>query len=264
MRGREKIGFVLLIVVTALVSGWVFERYVAHRAGCYAGSERLVPARYVNYYYEGRAAGGVPEDFCAPAAKAIPATVHVLAAVGETALSSGSGAVISNDGYIVTNNHVIDRADDIRVTLSNRQELKAILVGADPGADLAVLKIDAQNLPFLLFGNSNDVKVGQWVLAVGYPFLLESTVTAGIISAKGQGLVPSQPETMESFLQTDAAVNFGNSGGPLVDVSGEIVGINTAMATPTGVYTGYSFAIPGNIAEKIVKGIIKGGGVKGR
>jgi|GEM_PF-5962761 len=296
---RTGAGFILLIVVTAVASGWAFERYVDHRSALYGGSERIVPAaRYARFnsrFNYGRreagqgvgrnrggeagkygsgglsgtgssgAAGGVPADFCAPAARAIPATAHIVATIGETSRSSGSGTIISGDGYIVTNHHVIAGADDIRVTLNNRKELSARLVGSDATADLAVLKVDAKDLPFLVWGNSNDVKVGQWVLAVGYPFSLESTVTAGIISAKGESLVPSnRRDSQESFIQTDAAVNFGNSGGPLIDLSGDIVGINAAMATPTGVYTGYSFAVPANIARKIVRDIIENGGVKGR
>ncbi|HVS96050.1 MAG TPA: trypsin-like peptidase domain-containing protein [Puia sp.] len=272
MRGR--IGFVLLIVATAAAAGWGFERYIDHRSSFYASRERIVPVRYTNYYFKGGGfeAGAVPESFCAPASKAIPATAHIVASIGETAQTSGSGTIISEDGYIVTNHHVVDGADYIQVTLNNRKVLRARLVGSDPGADLAVLKVDAEGLPFLLWGNSNDVKVGQWVLAVGYPFSLETTVTAGIISAKGQGLVPRGParpglvdrrtDPGEAFIQTDAAVNFGNSGGPLVDLSGEVVGIVTAMATPTGVYTGYSFAIPGNVAERTVKEIIRNGGIR--
>ena len=150
-------------------------------------------------------------------------------------MASGSGAIISEDGYIVTNNHVIDAADDITVTLSNRKSFKAKLVAADPSSDLALLKIEAKGLPFMLYGNSDEVKIGQWVLALGYPLNLEATVTAGIVSAKGRTLEINRTKSntpVESFLQTDAAVNPGNSGGPLVNTEGKLIGINSAIASP--------------------------------
>ena len=166
---------------------------------------------------------------------------------------SGSGVIISADGFIVTNNHVIDDADEISVILNDKREFKAKRIGTDPSTDLALLKINAVNMPVLKFSNSDNLKLGEWVLAVGNPFNLTSTVTAGIVSAKSRdiGINPDQLR-IEAFIQTDAAVNPGNSGGALVNTRGELVGINTAIASQTGTYTGYSFAIPANIVQKVV------------
>jgi len=161
---------------------------------------------------------------------------------------TGSGVIYSEDGYIVTNNHVVGFADKIKVSLPDGREFKATKVGTDPSTDLALLKIEADNLPTLAIGNSENVKIGEWVLAVGNPFNLNSTVTAGIVSAKGRDLdIIEGTKTIEEFIQTDAAVNPGNSGGALVDDEGRLIGINTAIATPTGVFAGYSFAIPINL-----------------
>jgi len=173
----------------------------------------------------------------------------------------GSGVIISTDGYIVTNNHVIAGADKVEVTLNNQKTYTAALVGADPNTDIALLKIDEKNLPFLSFYSSDDVKVGEWVLAVGNPFGLTSTVTAGIISAKGRslGLIGknSNGAPIESFIQTDAAINMGNSGGALVNSNGDLIGINTAISSHSGAgtYEGYGFAVPSNIAKKVVEDI---------
>ncbi len=166
---------------------------------------------------------------------------------------SGSGVIISSNGYIVTNNHVIEDADDIDVVLNDKREFKAKLIGTDPSTDVALIKINASDLPVIKFGNSEELRLGQWVLAVGNPFNLTSTVTAGIVSAKGRniGINPDQM-SIESFIQTDAAVNPGNSGGALVNTKGELVGINTAIASQTGSYSGYSFAIPSIIVQKVV------------
>ena len=183
-------------------------------------------------------------------------------------MASGSGVIISDDGYIVTNNHVVAGADEVTVTLSNRKTYTAKVVGADPSYDLAVIKVNTTNLPFMLFGNSDDVKIGQWVLAIGYPLNLETTVTAGIISAKGRALGLNRDKTgsramaVESFIQTDAAVNQGNSGGALINPSGQLIGINSAIASPTGFYSGYSYAIPVNIVKKVVNDLIKYGNVQ--
>lgn len=166
---------------------------------------------------------------------------------------SGSGVIISPDGYIVTNNHVIDDADQIKVVLNDKREFVAKLVGADETTDVALLKIEADNLPSLKFGNSDALKLGEWVLAVGNPFNLTSTVTAGIVSAKSRNIGINRDDmSIESFIQTDAAVNPGNSGGALVNMNCELVGINTAIASQTGSYSGYSFAIPSAIVQKVI------------
>lgn len=167
----------------------------------------------------------------------------------------GSGVIISEDGYIVTNNHVIDQANKIEVTLNDKRSFEATLIGCDPVTDLALLKIDAEELPIVRFGDSDKLQVGEWVLAVGNPFQLNSTVTAGIVSAKSRNLgmiAPSNRMGIESFIQTDAAVNPGNSGGALVNTAGELVGINTAIYSETGNYAGYSFAIPTSIVSKVI------------
>lgn len=168
-------------------------------------------------------------------------------------VSSGSGVIISDDGYIVTNNHVIDEADEIEVTLFDKRTFTAELIGTDPSTDIALIKVKGDQLPKLELANSDDARVGEWVLAVGNPFNLASTVTAGIVSAKGRNLNILQDQSaIESFIQTDAAVNRGNSGGALVNVDGDLLGINTAIATPTGTYAGYAFAVPANIVQKVV------------
>lgn len=182
--------------------------------------------------------------------------------------SAGSGVIVSSNGYIVTNNHVIAGADEIEVVLNNKKTYKATLVGTDPQTDIALLKIEAENLPYLTYGNSNEAKVGEWVLAVGNPFNLTSTVTAGIISAKGRNIniLSRDPSSgispIESFIQTDAAVNPGNSGGALVNTKGELIGINTAIKSNTGSYAGYSFAVPVNIVKKTIADIIEFGSVQ--
>lgn len=162
----------------------------------------------------------------------------------------GSGVIITEDGYIITNNHVIDRSDKVMVTLNDKREFEAKVIGTDPNTDIALLKIDATDLQPIEYGNSDDVVLGEWVLAVGNPYNLTSTVTAGIISAKARQLGGKM--NLESFLQTDAAVNSGNSGGALVNAKGELIGINTAIQSPTGSYSGYSFAVPVNVARKVV------------
>ena len=177
--------------------------------------------------------------------------------------TSGSGVIINSDGYIVTNNHVVQDADSIQVILNDKRRYKATIVGNDASADLAVIKIDAKDLPIVEFGDSDNTKIGQWVLAVGNPFNLTSTVTAGIISAKARNLNilgnKMNDNPLKSFIQTDAAVNPGNSGGALVDLEGKLIGINTAIASNTGSYAGYSFAIPSNIVRKISSDIINHG-----
>jgi serine protease Do len=174
-----------------------------------------------------------------------------------------SGVIVTQDGYIVTNNHVVQDATDVSVTLNDKRVFKASIVGTDPSTDLAVLKIDATNLAYLSYGNSDDVKIGEWVLAVGNPFNLTSTVTAGIVSAKARDInILGSQGAIESFIQTDAAVNPGNSGGALVNLKGELIGINAAIASGTGSYVGYSFAIPVNIVKKVVSDFVKFGKIQ--
>lgn len=175
---------------------------------------------------------------------------------------TGSGVIISGDGYIVTNNHVIKQADEIEVTLNNKKSYPAKVIGKDSENDIALLKIESEKeLPYLSFGNSENIKIGEWVLAVGNPYNLTSTVTAGIISAKGRDL-STMDNKIESFIQTDAAVNEGNSGGALVNIRGELIGINTAISSATGGFVGYSFAVPSNIARKIIEDLMIYGSVK--
>jgi Do/DeqQ family serine protease len=186
----------------------------------------------------------------------------------ESKTASGSGVIISQDGYIITNNHVVKDADKVEVTLNDKRTYEAELIGADPTTDLALLKIKESNLPYIPYGNSDEVKIGEWVLAVGNPFNLNSTVTAGIVSAKARNIniLENNPDkglhAVESFIQTDAAVNPGNSGGALVNTKGELVGINSAIASNTGSYTGYSFAIPVNIARKVAADLLEFGEVQ--
>lgn len=192
------------------------------------------------------------------------------------AMGSGSGVVIGSDGYIATNNHVIENAERIEVIFPDRRQLVAELVGSDPNTDLALLKVKANNIPVVKFGNSDSMEVGEGVLAVGYPYSLNTTVTAGIVSAKGRSIgIINQPgsegyhrgaaqtnSAIESFIQTDAAINPGNSGGALVNVKGELIGINTAIASLTGSYAGYAFAIPVNLAKKVLEDLKEFGTVK--
>lgn len=210
-------------------------------------------------------------DFTEAADKSVHAVVHVKNVAitrnpfsghraGMALQGTGSGVIISPDGYIVTNNHVIQKASQIQVTLNNNKNYMAEVIGSDPKTDIALLKIDAEDLDYLPFGNSNNTKIGEWVLAVGNPFNLTSTVTAGIISAKSRDL--GMDSNVSSFIQTDAAVNPGNSGGALVNTRGELIGINTAITSQTGSYVGYSFAVPSNNARKIVEDILEYGDVQ--
>ncbi|MCO5237090.1 MAG: trypsin-like peptidase domain-containing protein [Chitinophagaceae bacterium] len=178
--------------------------------------------------------------------------------------ASGSGVVISSDGYIVTNNHVVNGATEISVTMPDRKSYKAKVIGTDANTDLALIRIDAKNLPVMPVGNSDDVHLGEWVLAIGYPLNLDVTVTQGIISAKSRSIGINQEgqAPVESFLQTDAAVNPGNSGGALVNTDGELIGINSAIASPTGAYAGYAYAIPSNLMKKVIGDIMKYGSVQ--
>lgn len=228
----------------------------------------------------------VPFDFTQAAELAMPAVVHIAASQKPKTTTrpapsdpfsqffggdwwfgnplpkagTGSGVIYSSDGYIITNNHVVDFADEVEVNLNDNRKFKAKVIGTYPKADLAVIKIDAKNLPTIPMADSDRAKVGQWVLAVGNPFELTSTVTAGIISATGRDInIIQGRDAIEAFIQTDAAVNPGNSGGALVDAQGHLLGINTAISTRTGVFEGYSFAIPINIVTRIADDIIKTG-----
>ncbi len=179
--------------------------------------------------------------------------------------SAGSGVVISPDGYIITNNHVIEKAKWIEVILDDKRTYVGTVIGTDPTTDLALVKIEEEDLPFAVYGNSDHLKVGEWVLAVGNPFDLTSTVTAGIVSAKGRNINILRTEDnmqVESFIQTDAAVNPGNSGGALVNLKGELIGINTAIATQSGISQGYSFAVPVSLARKVMEDLLKFGTVQ--
>jgi serine protease Do len=217
---------------------------------------------------QGQFMGSSPTSFTKAAARTMSGVVYIQSLAGSNVVqqlfnpddfheSSGSGVIISTDGYIVTNNHVVEEGSDIRVTLHDKQEYLAEVVGTDPNTDIALLKIKPEKpLPYLTFGNSDTTMVGEWVLAVGNPFNLNSTVTAGIISAKGRNIDILEAEySIESFIQTDAAVNPGNSGGALVNLNGDLIGINTAIMSKTGISEGYSFAIPSNLVRKIIADI---------
>jgi serine protease Do len=293
MKVRQAAAVIFLSATTAIATLWGYNHFFANKTYTYSQDSSKVPVNYAKFFNGENKFSGGPVDFTEAASVAIPATVHIKTKTTRTAsnnlprknpfsdlfgidpddffgdrarsipeMASGSGVIISEDGYIVTNNHVIDGADEVAVTLSNKKSFKAKVIASDPSSDLAVVKIDAKGLPFLLYGNSDDVKIGQWVLAVGYPLYLETTVTAGIVSAKGRSLEINNRQSkspIESFIQTDAAVNPGNSGGPLINTEGKLIGINSAIASPTGSYAGYSFTIPVNIVKKIVGDLMKYG-----
>jgi serine protease Do len=262
----------LVLILLSLAAGFggsaLYGRYFAPKPAMSIGNQPIKLANYPNDIVE-------HPDFISASAKATPSVVHIKVSAGSSGDSdmkrffnlpdqeqggSGSGVIITADGYIVTNNHVVEGAVDIEVVLDDKRSFTATLIGTDPNTDLAVIKIEASDLPSLSFGNSDNVLVGEWVLAVGNPFNLTSTVTAGIISAKGRNInILGGGSSVESFLQTDAAVNPGNSGGALVNIKGELIGINTAIASYTGSYSGYSFAIPANLAQKVVKDIMEFG-----
>ena len=288
---------VLISSVTAFASVWSYNKWFDND---YVGiqSEGKLPVNYAGFFDNNRLPASV--DFTAASLAATPAVVHIKTKTKARQITndiprrrspfsdffgedldnffygpqtrvipeqraSGSGVFISADGYLVTNNHVIDGADEINITLSNKRSYKATLVGSDPSSDIAVLKVEGKNFPFLVYGNSDDVKLGQWVLAVGYPLTLDVTVTAGIVSAKARSIGINRRQSdspIESFLQTDAAVNPGNSGGALINTDGHLIGINSAIASPTGSYAGYSYAIPVNIVKKIVNDLVQFGTVQ--
>ncbi|ANE50226.1 trypsin-like peptidase domain-containing protein [Flavisolibacter tropicus] len=305
MKGRQILLMFLISAVTAFGSIWTYNRFFNKNEYVIGSAQNGLPANYAGFI-DGKTSG-IPADivdFTKAANSTVPAVVHIKTRIpakkqtngisrrGSNDLfdqwfddffgngygpniipeqrASGSGVIISEDGYIVTNNHVITNggegvADEITVTLHNRKTYKARVIGRDPSSDLAVLKIDGNKFPFLIYGNSNNLQLGQWVLAVGYPLTLETTVTAGIVSATGRTININRRQSespVESFIQTDAAVNQGNSGGALVNTNGELVGINSAILAPNGTYAGYSFAIPVTIVKKIVEDIVKFGDVQ--
>jgi serine protease Do len=231
--------------------------------------------------YTGDSVYKVPTElnFLSASQKVVPSVVYIQAAYGSGSFSlnplemyyqqqersSGSGVIISDDGYIVTNHHVIEDATNVEVVMNNNQRFYAKIVGTDPSTDLALLKIKAKNLPFVPYGNSDAIKIGEWVLAVGNPFNLNSTVTAGIVSARARNIRILREKNnlqVESFIQTDAAVNPGNSGGALVNLKGELIGVNSAIATATGTYSGYSFAIPVSLVKKVMDDLLEFGQVQ--
>jgi Do/DeqQ family serine protease len=285
---------VAISIATSLLSVWGYGTWL-HKESATIQNDGKVPVNYAGFF-DKDAPSGIP-DFTAAATSATPAVVHIKTKIKGSTVSSknrnpfgdmfgdddpffqffggprsysipdqqasGSGVIMSADGYIITNNHVVDGASDINITLSNRKSYKGTVVGTDPNTDLAVVKIDASNLPYMMLGNSDDVKLGQWVMAVGYPLNLDVTVTAGIVSAKARSIgINKSDRAIESFIQTDAAVNPGNSGGALINTEGELIGINSAIASPTGSYAGYSYAIPVNIVKKAVNDLIKFGAVQ--
>lgn len=238
-------------------------------------SPKIVKTHFTNTSH----VSAVNTDFTAAAEATVDAVVHVKNTAIQTyrdpvqeffygrsngrthkKVGTGSGVIISSDGYIITNNHVVANASEIQITLNDKKVYKATLIGADENIDIALVKIEATDLPYITFSDSDTIKVGEWVLAVGNPYNLTSTVTAGIVSAKGRDL--SGNRKIESYIQTDAAVNPGNSGGALVNTRGELVGINTAISSQTGSYIGYSFAVPSNIAKKVVEDLIEYGNVQ--
>ena len=300
MNLKQTFTVIIISVTTTTVAMFGYDTFI-RKPRPFQESISKIPASYAGFYDSNGNTPGQPVDFQPASQAAVPAVVHITTVIGSTQASnnlpknkknpfsdifgddfmedffngpqmrsvpqraSGSGVLISEDGYIVTNNHVIDEASEIKVTLNNKKQYSAKLIGTDPSSDLALIKVEAKGLPFLLFGNSDDIKLGQWVLAVGYPLNLETTVTAGIISAKARSLGLNSRKSsspIESFLQTDAAVNQGNSGGALVNTNGELVGIVSAIASPTGAYAGYSYAIPVNIAKKIINDLLQYGTVQ--
>ncbi len=290
---------VLISSATAISSVWGYTKWMnANNPSASAEDAGKLPVNYAGFFDKDNNAGS-PVDFTAASTAATPAVVHIKTRTKERKVSnnlprrrsplsdlfgdddpfleffgpqtgvmpelraSGSGVFISNDGYIVTNNHVIEGADEVTVTTVNRKTYKGTVVATDPNTDLAVIKIEGSNFPYMVYGNSDDVKLGQWVLAIGYPLNLDVTVTAGIISAKARSIgINRGDRPIESFIQTDAAVNPGNSGGALVNTNGELIGINSAIASPTGSYAGYSYAIPVNIVKKIISDLMKYGAVQ--
>ncbi len=271
----KKTGFVLIIALISAIVAIAGYRLVDDSAAGFPIQNNNTAVGFANNNTapEDRASVSVINpDFVKAAAAVSPGVVHIKTMVSRSQMGaggrgSGSGVIISADGYIVTNNHVIENASQIEVVLPDRRYFNAKLIGRDPSTDLALVKVEGKNLPVVGLGNSDNVQIGEWVLAVGYPLSLNSTVTAGIVSAKGRSIGilnrPSQRNgfggqqeaaatAIESFIQTDAAINPGNSGGALVNASGQLIGINAAIASQTGSYAGYGFAIPANLVQKVV------------
>lgn len=285
MKFKNILVVVAVSAVTSVVSVLLYGSWV-HQENYNEAGITKAPVHFTGYQ-EGDDSN-TPVDFTKAATASAPCVVHIQTHISERQVKlqaddndpiaqffggnsqvipeqkgSGSGVILSEDGYIVTNNHVIANADKVTVTLANHKTYQAAVIGTDAKADLAVLKIEAAHLPFLLYGNSDDIQLGQWVVAIGYPWNLDITVTAGIISAKTRTLASeANPDRAETFIQTDAAVNLGNSGGALINTKGELVGINSALTSPTGTYAGYSYAIPVNIVKKKVNDIIRSATVK--
>ena len=278
--------FLKMLTVSALggiltLGGYIY--FFDHQEVSGAIQTSQMPNAIQSNYESTRVSAAENTDFTAVAEKSIHAVVHVKnmsttntrsnslyeffygqsGGTERQVVGSGSGVIISSDGYIITNNHVIKNARKLEVTLNNKETYKAEVVGADESTDIALLKIDKADLPYLPFGDSDHLNVGEWVLAVGNPFNLTSTVTAGIVSAKARDInIMNNNKVIESFIQTDAAVNPGNSGGALVNTRGNLIGINTAISSQTGSYIGYSFAVPSNIAKKVIEDILEFGNVQ--
>jgi serine protease Do len=273
---------VLLVICSAFIGamvGTLFTLKYFNQEPAYNSIEQRQKLKTVNFSLDTsyRVPNGL--NFESAAKSVIPAVVHIRTAYGlggfslnaldsymnPHAQSSGSGVIISDDGYIVTNHHVIEDANSIEVVMNNNQRFFAKLIGKDPSTDLALLKIKSKNIPFVKYGNSDQLILGEWVLAIGNPFDLNSTVTAGIVSARARNIGILRDKNnlqIESFIQTDAAVNPGNSGGALVNLKGELIGINSAIATATGSYAGYSFAIPVSLVKKIMDDLLEYGQVQ--
>jgi serine protease Do len=256
---------ILIAVFTSMITAAATVYFVGSKKAIFV-NDKSYKANQTSYsdFLQKNYIPAAPTSFTSSAFKVTPAVVNIKSLQveegnywegdGSLSATTGSGVIISEDGYLVTNNHVIQGATDIQVTLSNKKEYEAEVIGTDPETDLALLKIKTnQKLNSIVFGNSDSVRVGEWVMAVGNPFNLESTVTAGIVSAKGRSInILESNYSIESFIQTDAAVNPGNSGGALVNTNGDLIGINTAIISRSGKYEGYSFAIPVNLVMKIV------------
>ncbi len=256
------LAFTLFIVcISAATSFYLFQQYYLPLALQQATSQ--APHAQLTKHTN-TAPLSIPEDFVSTAERITNSAVGITVYKNDIRMAGGSGVIISRDGYIVTNYHVVEGSTFFEVTLSNKKEIKAELIGTDPSSDLALLKIKENNLTPVSIGDSDKTKVGEWVLAVGNPFGLTSTVTAGIVSAKARSIqiLRGRDYAIESFIQTDAAVNPGNSGGALVNAAGELIGINTAIVSNSGGYEGFSFAVPSNLVRKVVNDLREHGEVK--